>query len=127
MAQRDTKTTGNLGESIACVFLQKKGLRVLERNFRKPWGEIDIIAEKNGIIRFVEVKSISVPEEGDFSREMEYRPEELVTREKLSKIARTASLYMDQFPDREYQIDVVGVLIKHRSRKAHCRFFEQVL
>lgn len=36
---------GNLGENIACNFLEKKGFKIIERNYRKKWGEIDIIAQ----------------------------------------------------------------------------------
>ena len=48
--------TGAVGEDIACTFLQRKGFKIIEKNYRKPWGEIDIIAEKNGEVRFMEVK-----------------------------------------------------------------------
>lgn len=122
------KHIGILGEDIACEFLQRKGFRIVERNYRKPWGEIDIIAEKGNEIRFVEVKSISREILPDFSREMDYRPEELVSSTKLRKVARTAILYMESMKDdREYQIDVLGVIISENTRTARCRFFEQVL
>jgi putative endonuclease len=105
---------------------QKKGYKILERNYRKPYGEIDIIAEKDGIIRFVEVKAVTVGKVG-FSRE-NMVPEELVHTGKLRKLVRTASLYMEQHKDqREFQIDVVGVIMDMGSRKAKCRLFEQVL
>ena len=52
------KAVGEIGEEIACQFLERKGFKILERNYRKPWGEIDIIAEKDGVIRFVEVKAV---------------------------------------------------------------------
>ena len=53
------KEVGRIGEGIATQFLERKGFRVVARNYRKPWGEIDIIAEKGGIVRFVEVKAVS--------------------------------------------------------------------
>ncbi|PIR82561.1 hypothetical protein COU20_02065 [Candidatus Kaiserbacteria bacterium CG10_big_fil_rev_8_21_14_0_10_59_10] len=119
---------GALGEKIAARFLETKGYRVVERNYRKPWGEIDLIAEKEGIMRFVEVKSVSREALPDISREMDNRPEELVDRRKLQKIARAAALYMESRGDkREYQIDVVGVIMDVVSRKARCRLFEQAL
>src|SRR3989344_3957542 len=104
------KEVGKSGEDIACQFLARKGYKVIGRNYRKKWGEIDIIAEKDGVVRFIEVKAVS--QTGDFSREMEYRPEELVHRSKLEKVARTAALCMEEWRDkREYQIDVVGVIM----------------
>lgn len=107
----------------------KKGFRIIDRNYRKPWGEIDIIAEKSNIVRFVEVKAVTRESAYGISREMnDYRPEEQVHPFKLKKIARTAELYMmSSNDDREYQIDVVGVFLDMAQRRAHCRLFEQVL
>ena len=124
------KEVGRLGEEIATQFLQRKGFIVIARNYRKPWGEIDIIAEKGNSVRFVEVKAVSrerLPE--DVSREMQdYRPEEQVHSSKLRKVARTAELYMAHTnDDREFQIDVVGVFLNMKTRQARCRLFEQVL
>jgi len=50
---------GDLGEGIACNYLKDKGFKIVEQNYWKPWGEIDIIAEKQGITYFVEVKSVT--------------------------------------------------------------------
>jgi putative endonuclease len=123
------RRVGNVGEDVAVQFLERKGFQVMERNFLKPWGEIDIIAVKSGVVRFVEVKSVSREALSDISREKnEYRPEEMVDERKLNKIARTAEMYMNDKKDpRDYQIDVVGVFLDHRNRKAKCRLFEQVL
>jgi putative endonuclease len=109
--------------------LERGGFRVIGRNYRKPWGEIDIIAEKDDLVRFIEVKTVSRESISDISREMsDYRPEEQVHAQKLRKIARTAELYMESKKDRrEFQIDVIGVFLDMKNRKARCRFFEQVL
>ena len=126
---KDRKEVGRIGESVAALFLERKGFTIIERNYRKPWGEIDLIAEKGGIVRFVEVKTLSRENIADISREMsDYRPEEQVHPAKLRKIGRTAEMYMNGRRDgREYQIDVVGVFLNVASRKARCRLFEQVL
>lgn len=120
-----TREIGDKGEEIAAQYLASRGFQIIETNYLKPWGEIDIICEKAGIVRFVEVKSVSVD---DFSRERNYEPEDLVDARKLRKVSRTAALYMEDRSDaREFQIDVVGVLINHGRKLARCRFFEQVL
>ncbi len=120
------KNVGRGGEDIACQFLMRKGYTILSRNYRRKWGEIDIIAEKDGTVRFVEVKTVS--SHGDFSREMVRQPEELVHRTKLKKLARTAALYMEEKKDvREYQIDAVAVVMNETTRTAHCRLYEQAL
>lgn len=123
------KEVGAAGESVAAEFLRRKGYEILERNYRRPWGEIDIIGLKEGIIRFVEVKSVTRESFEDVSRESnDHRPEELVHQHKLAKIARTAEMYMnDKRDDRDFQVDVVGVFLNMRARKARCRLFEQVL
>ena len=59
---------------------------------------------------------------------LDYRPEELVDARKLKKVARTAALYMETMKDdREYQIDVVGVILSEQTKTARCRLFEQAL
>ena len=122
------RKTGNLGEDIALKFLQGKGFRLIDRNFNKPWGEIDIILEKDDTVRFIEVKSVSREINGNDTREIDYRPEELIDRRKLKKLARTAALYMESRRDtREYQIDAIGVILDKKKRVARCRFFEQAL
>lgn len=129
MFKSKSSETGAQGEEIACRFLEKKGFIIIQRNYRKPWGEIDVIAEREGVVHFVEVKTVSRSiSDDDGSREMEYRPEEMATHTKLHKVARTAALYMDSQKDtREFQIDVLGVLMDTNKRMARCRFFEQVI
>jgi putative endonuclease len=123
------KEIGALGESAAAEYLRRKGFEILEKNYRKPWGEIDIIALKSNIVRFVEVKSVSRESSADISKDLNgHRPEELVHELKLRKIARTAEMYMNDKKDlRDYQIDVVGVFLDFNARKARCRLLEQVL
>ena len=128
MIKSKTSQTGAVGEDIACVFLQRKGFKIIEKNHRKPWGEIDIIAEKSGIMHFVEVKAVSRSLSPDGSREMDYRPEEMATKSKLHKVARTATIYMESKRDnREFQVDVLGVIMDQERKVARCRFFEQAL
>lgn len=121
-----TKNTGNLGEDIACIYLVRKGFKIRERNYRCVIGEIDIIAEKDSRMHIVEVKASSCV---SFSmRDREYRPEEHVHHPKLYKLVRLAEMYVTQKKEtKEYQIDVLGVLIDNKRRLARCRLFEQVL
>ena len=126
-----TSQTGAIGEYIACQFLERKGYRIVEKNYRKPWGEIDVIAVKGRLVHFIEVKAVSRSLGGsreNISREIDYRPEEMATASKLHKVSRTASIYMESKKDcREFQIDVLGVLMDHEKKIARCRFFEQAL
>jgi len=126
---KSTRATGALGEAVARQYLERKGYVIIASNYLRPWGEIDIIAEKGGTVRFVEVKAVSRENLEDISREInDYRPEEQVHPAKLRKLARTAELYMEEAgDDREYQIDVVGVYLHVAARRARCRLYEQVL
>ena len=52
-----TKEKGRKGESLAMDFLEHEGYTVIERNFRKAYGEVDIISVKDDVVTFTEVKS----------------------------------------------------------------------
>lgn len=124
------KKIGALGERIAVKFLENKGFRILERNYRKKYGEVDIIAKRGDSIHFVEVKSVLhvKASSGEFSRETGgYRPEELVHPLKLKKIIRVAETYMaDQTESLDSQIDVIAVFIDMKHKIGRCRFTENV-
>src|SRR5580692_4468781 len=87
------KEVGNLGEDIACIFLKKKNFRIIERNYLKKWGEIDIIAVKDKVLTFIEVKSII--DNGNFYASS-FRPEENVHRRKQIRLRRTIQTYIAQ-------------------------------
>ena len=127
MTETQKQIVGRLGEGVARKFLEQKGFKVIDTNVLRKWGEIDIVVEKEGVVRFVEVKAQSALLGG--SREMrDYRPEEMAHSTKLEKVARTASLYMEEKgDDREYQVDVVALLLDHEKHVARCRHYEQVL
>ena len=59
MAVSKKRKIGDRGEEIACKYLENKGFSIIERNYWRPWGEIDIVAKKGSILSFVEVKSVS--------------------------------------------------------------------
>jgi putative endonuclease len=128
---------GMIGEKIARQFLELKGFSILHINYKKSYGEVDIIAHKGNSIRFVEVKTVSrlysydaQAGENTVSESIDdYRPEEQVHPKKLKKIERVASLYMGEEwrdPEIDYQIDVVGILLDTDRKVAKCRLFEGV-
>lgn len=117
------KEFGNLAESIAAKYLENGGYEIIERNYRKPWGEIDIIAFKNNICVFVEVKANS----REFSDGFE--PEVRADKRKLDKVLRTAKLYMNDQEcreDFEWQIDVISVTLTANGEKAKIKHFKNV-
>lgn len=54
-----TQKVGSLGEELVVKFLVEKGYKILDRNYRRPWGELDIVAQRKGKIHFVEVKALA--------------------------------------------------------------------
>ncbi len=113
-----TAIIGKLGESIAERFLIGKGYTILERNYRRFHGEIDIIAKDIDTTVFVEVKTIS--KSGSSVTRETYRPEFNVDKNKVRVISRTAELYMaEKSNDCEWRIDLVAVeLDEMRSTSA---------
>lgn len=69
MPKTKKQEIGNTGELIAARFLMKHGFSVIERNYRKKWGEIDIILVKKGKTHFVEVKTVSYETTKEVTRE----------------------------------------------------------
>ena len=60
-----SQKTGLIGEELACKFLMKHGFKIIERNYTKKWGEIDVIAYKSSRYHLIEVKSTSVTTHSD--------------------------------------------------------------
>ena len=95
---------GGEGEAEARACLERKGIKVLEMNYRRPTGEIDIVARRGRTILFVEVKRRTTLRYG--------RPAEAVDRAKQAHILRTAALYLQEngLADAPVRFDVVEVL-----------------
>lgn len=94
---------GKIGEDAACRFLKKNGYEILERNYQKTIGEIDIIAKKGELLSFVEVKTRQNEAFG--------LPCEFVTKGKQQKIIRTAYTYiLEHQLDEACSFDIVEVL-----------------
>lgn len=93
---------GAAGEVMAARFLREKGYTLVGVNVRTRFGEIDMIAQKDTYLVFVEVKTRG--------EEALYEPREAVTGAKQSKILKTAALYLHQHPtDLQPRFDVIEV------------------
>ena len=121
---------GRIGEETACMFLMKRGFKIIEKNYWKKWGEIDIIAKNKGKLHFVEVKTVSRENIRDVSRETidEYRPEENIHQKKLERLSRTIQTYLlEKDYEDEWQFDVIAVFLDIKNREAKCRYIEDVI
>lgn len=124
-----SQKVGLLGEDIACRYLENKGFTIVERNYTKKWGEIDIIAsEKSGKLRFIEVKSVSRENIDDISRETSIRPEENMHPKKMERMAHTVETYLAERDVRgDWQIDLVTVFIDEVGKKAKVKLWEDII
>ena len=104
------KSTGSWGEAEAEKYLQKQGYTILCRNYHSRYGEIDLIAQKDDIISFVEVKTRG--------KDALYTAAEAVTPAKQQKIYLTALHYMEEYnADFQPRFDVCEVYPVQQKRK----------
>jgi putative endonuclease len=126
---------GALGEDIATKYLQNKGFTVIERNYLKKCGEIDIIAKIGHVLHFVEVKSVSheiIPSSEAYvtRRTDSYRPEDNIHPAKLKRLSRTIELYLfEKHTEREpeWQFDAITVKLDMSTMKASVKFIENII
>lgn len=104
MNMRYRKNIGDIGEDFAASILENDGFKVLERNFGIKAGEIDIIAMKNGVIHFVEVKTRNGSMYG--------YPSEAVTPAKQRHIRKAAEFYLQRcrLPWSSVSLDVFEIM-----------------
>ncbi len=117
-----TSELGFLAENLTARYLEKRGYTILELNYRKPWGEIDIIASKAGILVFVEVKANRKIIAG-------FEPELRANSSKIKKVVRTAKTYLADkkySPNQEWQIDIVSVGFDEPNEVAKIRHFKNI-
>ncbi len=123
--RKNTSKTGQLGETIAKVFLVKRGFSHFEANFRQKCGEIDIVAHETatGTLWFFEVKTLSVTSFADVDRG--FRPEEQVDRRKLTKLYKTVALYLAMnhvSQETPWRLGVISVLLNQDVRMARVSY-----
>ena len=86
MAKRYNYSKGKTGEDIAASYLTKQGFEIIEKNFHNRFGEIDLIAIKDNVLHFVEVK-LKVGERFG-------TPEEMINNRKIWQVQKTAEAYL---------------------------------
>ncbi len=115
MTKQFNRIKGKQGEDLAADYLKQKGYQILDQNNSTKFGELDIIASKNEILVFVEVKFKQTEDFGT--------PEEMIGKSKLMQVKRTAELYLLTNPDiakkfENYQIDAVCI-VEETERISH--------
>ena len=102
----ERKSLGKAGEDLAERYLKRQGYAIVQRNYRCPLGEIDLIALNKRVVVFVEVKTRRVDTSG--------APLESVNAVKQRRLKRTALHYLNKhrLHDRDVQFDVVGISMR---------------
>lgn len=114
-----TKQDGDWGEALAAEYLEARGCRIVEKEWRCRLGEIDLIAEKDGMILFVEVKLRTNLRYG--------MPCEYVTAKKQEKLRAAALLYLSMHGlDVPARFDVAEVYtdVRHSAGKTRIAYIE---
>ena len=115
------RSLGRYGESLAAIFLEKKGYKILERNYRTSYGEIDLIALHNEVITFVEVKTRASRSLGP--------PEISITPRKAEHMRGAAEFYIQQHPEirKDWCIDVITIQVSKEAPAPVIDHFENVI
>ena len=116
MAQHNQ--TGATGESMAVKHLAKEGFTILHQNWRHSHWEVDIIATKNNVLHFIEVKTRRSKKFG--------HPEDAVSKKKIQNLINASEEYLFQFPQwKRIQFDILSISILN-NEPAEYFFIEDV-
>ncbi len=122
----EKQNTGKLGEDIAGTYLEKHNFKILDRNYRKPWGEIDIIASEKKLLSkelvFFEVKT-----QKNYS---EWEPEENVTRHKRRQLSRIIMTYLKEHrisENQNWRIDILSIKLNMQTKNAEIKHIENII
>ncbi len=115
------QSLGKWGESQAAGYLARQGFVLLERNVRTPYGEIDLVVEKEGLVVFVEVKTRRGHTFG--------YPEESVNLRKQLHLKNSVAYYIQNHPElqRDWRIDVIAIQAPGGSLPAQITCFENAV
>ncbi len=130
----EKRKIGDIGEDLACKFLKKEGFKIVERNYWKKWGEIDIVAKnkKTKNLHFVEVKTVSCDglREGIPDKMENYRVNDNVHPWKLKRLSRVFRTYLvdkgtlDQI---EWQFDIIVVFLDLKDRISRVKYLKDII
>lgn len=122
---------GEIGENIATRFLVKQGFSILDRNYTKKWGEIDIVAKNGSKLHFVEVKAVTRNLQ-NVSRVTldQYKPEDNMHPWKLQRLSRTIQTYLLSIKtpsEPEWQVDLLIVFLDLKDKKAKIKVVNDII
>lgn len=130
ISSKTRKEVGAIGENAAAEYLRRHGFAIRGRNIAKKTGELDLVAEKEGTLHFIEVKTILADEFRDEERTSdEYDDPSLNLHEaKIRKVARTGEWYvLESGWEGDWQVDACLVWLRRRDSMARVRYLPQIV
>lgn len=136
MQQSDKKgkknQIGAFGEQMTVKYLKNKGFEVIETNYLKKWGEIDVVARgTNGMLHFIEVKTVSYETKAALEQAVTHetwRPEEQVHAFKLKKLYRVIETWLAEHNyEGDWQIDVAAVRLVVDEKYATIKYIPNII
>ncbi|MHB8710261.1 MAG: YraN family protein [Minisyncoccota bacterium] len=129
ISSKTRKEVGALGEKVAAEYLRRHGFSIRDRNIARKTGELDLIAEKETTLHFVEVKTVLADE---FSSERsiadDYDPSLNLHEAKIRKVARTGEWYvLEKKWGGEWQVDGMLVWLRRRDGMARVSYLPQIV
>ena len=120
MRKSNNLLLGKKGEDIATDYLLHHGYTIVERNFRKRYGDIDIVARKGDTLVFVEVKTRTSDLYGG--------GEEAISRVKIYHLTRSAEYYLHikNLKDTPMQVDLVSIYLDYDGRTNKINHYENI-
>jgi len=116
---RYNQAFGKWGEETAAQYLKNQGLKIIKQNWKCSYGEIDIVAQKEHMVVFVEVKTRKNNHYG--------LPEEAITRKKREHLIHTCMAYINAYEiEDEWRIDIIAVQ-KKNGEDAEIEWFENAI
>ena len=124
---KNTSLVGKHGEDIACEYLISKRYKILARNWRKQWGEIDIVARApDTTLVFCEVKALSHSDD--------FKPEDHLNKKKMANMKKIGEFYARENekeinPETGWRIDLIAIDLTNGERNVinnSLRHFENI-
>ncbi|MEK7087508.1 MAG: YraN family protein [Patescibacteria group bacterium] len=123
-------TTGKLGEDIAVKYLENHNFNILERNYRKPWGEIDIIALEKKQLFSKQGKELVFFEVKTQKNYLEWRPEENVNKHKKHQLSRIINTFIKEHKiseNQDWRIDVLAIKLNMQTKNAEIEHIKNII
>ncbi len=123
-----------MGEDLVCKYLQERGFDIVDRNYLRPWGELDIVAKRGDKVHFVEVKTVT---REPFNRRGEpggsnggHRPEENMHPKKVQRLHRAMQTYLlgnRVLKNMDFQLDLACVYLSLTTKTAKIDILENIV